>query len=811
MTSALNGIINFKQGPRNYLDSTIRSQSLAFDTDDNILLYSPSGTNYYEFYPNNKINEISVLDFGAIGNGTVDDTQSFISAINYANVNNVNLKIPSGDYKLTTWATKDVSALTIIGDGYDKTRIIGNSVGGIHFINALTSGFIRFQGISFERFDSCIYSTKSLDAVIVDSCGFYDLRTRAVYLNGYSSNIYITSAANNPEQRCNKVLFINNYIERSQGIAVQAGFDTAIASNNHFKNVIRNLDIWSDSNDRNIYCVCFGWGDNVPWAYCQDYCRRAIITNNTVDGMYNSSPSGARTTNALVAHGRMVVVCNNAVSNISAIPGLDAEAIYCKSQDYICSNNVIYDGSPEGSAITLKGGDIDYTPRGRNNLVCDNIIRSVDGKCKWGIAVFNTGNLTIKNNIIDGTTNDAILLYKNLDTVNIIGNQITNCGSNKIINFSCSQLDNIRIEDNTIVNPTRTSGSILAIRVTTQYGWLIQNSIRIVSGGSGYTSNPNIIWNGTILSNPRLYIRDGVLVGFVSDEAPGATFPPIVTISGGGGTGAIISASELSDGHFRNISIRNNRFSCTPLSTLTEFDAISLSFGIATSSMIENVEIVDNTVMLSGTYGSVTSYMKIVDFAVPNIDNTMNNINVDKLYIHTDLTDNRMTRLVTINAETLSKNWSKYNNFRIGDIYFNNRAVDIPVKSNIDKNISTFSLNFDSTSGYIGNIKLGDIPGNNIVTESYVVNGSTPIKSLTSASTISLYGYSVAGGNQILSSTPISAFSSNSIIQGNQNGQVQNSKMFTATSNGNVPIYLTVGNEPITSGSIKFVVKTMQY
>ncbi len=194
-----------------------------------------------------------------------------------------------------------------------------------------------------------------------------------------------------------------------------------------------------------------------------------------------------------------------------------------------------------------------------------------------------------------------------------------------------------------------------------------------------------------------------------------------------------------------------------------------------------------------------------------DIDGVMNNVIVDGLKVYTDLTDTQLSRLVTINAEPLSKHWRKYNNIKVSNVLFNNRAVDIPVKSNIDKNISTFSLNFDSTSGYIGNIKLGDIPGNNIVTESYVVNGSTPIKSLTSASTISLYGYSVAGGNQILSSTPISAFSSNSIIQGNQNGQVQNSKMFTATSNGNVPIYLVIGNEPITSGSIKFVVKTMQY
>ena len=51
MTSAINGRIIFRQASRAYLDANIRSNSLAFDLTNNILLYSPSGTNYYEFYP----------------------------------------------------------------------------------------------------------------------------------------------------------------------------------------------------------------------------------------------------------------------------------------------------------------------------------------------------------------------------------------------------------------------------------------------------------------------------------------------------------------------------------------------------------------------------------------------------------------------------------------------------------------------------------------------------------------------------------------------------------------------------------------
>ena len=51
MTSAISGRIIYKQGDRVYLDANIRSNSLVFDLTNNRLLYSPSGTDYFEFYP----------------------------------------------------------------------------------------------------------------------------------------------------------------------------------------------------------------------------------------------------------------------------------------------------------------------------------------------------------------------------------------------------------------------------------------------------------------------------------------------------------------------------------------------------------------------------------------------------------------------------------------------------------------------------------------------------------------------------------------------------------------------------------------
>lgn len=87
MTSAINGRIMYKQGTREWLEETIRPNSLAFDLSNNLILYSPSGTSYYEFYPgNNTSGFVSRYDF------TNEDEQKLIlvnSNVTNKNVDNI--------------------------------------------------------------------------------------------------------------------------------------------------------------------------------------------------------------------------------------------------------------------------------------------------------------------------------------------------------------------------------------------------------------------------------------------------------------------------------------------------------------------------------------------------------------------------------------------------------------------------------------------------------------------------------------------------------------------------------------------------
>lgn len=114
-TSAISGRIVFKQGPRAYLESNIRSNSLVFDTDNHMILYSPSGTNYYEF------------PSGNTSGGTVSGDVSWENVINQPIASNST----SGLLSVSDWNIfnnkVDVSALSGIGSGSGTVSSVGIS------------------------------------------------------------------------------------------------------------------------------------------------------------------------------------------------------------------------------------------------------------------------------------------------------------------------------------------------------------------------------------------------------------------------------------------------------------------------------------------------------------------------------------------------------------------------------------------------------------------------------------------------------------------------------------------------------------
>jgi hypothetical protein len=111
---------------------------------------TPTGTTTARTLANLFGDIVSVKDFGAIGNGTTDDTSAFQAAMNYATSNtNVSIYIPSGYYKITNSITVSTSTeylfVDIYGDGY-SSQILQYNNSSVFLFNNLTAQ------VSFKNF-----------------------------------------------------------------------------------------------------------------------------------------------------------------------------------------------------------------------------------------------------------------------------------------------------------------------------------------------------------------------------------------------------------------------------------------------------------------------------------------------------------------------------------------------------------------------------------------------------------------------------------------------------------------------------------
>ena len=100
---------------------------------------------------NEKLAEtISVKDFGAIGNGTTDDTASINAAIAFAiSTGGNSVYFPAGNYKVTSTITWTGNGVQLIGEGRGISKITANfATGDIIYINGSASSGVKQLSIT---------------------------------------------------------------------------------------------------------------------------------------------------------------------------------------------------------------------------------------------------------------------------------------------------------------------------------------------------------------------------------------------------------------------------------------------------------------------------------------------------------------------------------------------------------------------------------------------------------------------------------------------------------------------------------------
>ena len=100
---------------------------------------------------------LSVKDFGAIGNGSVDDTLAVTKAISYASENHRSIYFPAGNYKVTDGFTI-TEGVNIFGDGPELSVIEPHfDAADTHVFNMTAGGNLNVFDLSFDGTDVTDY------------------------------------------------------------------------------------------------------------------------------------------------------------------------------------------------------------------------------------------------------------------------------------------------------------------------------------------------------------------------------------------------------------------------------------------------------------------------------------------------------------------------------------------------------------------------------------------------------------------------------------------------------------------------------
>lgn len=174
-------------------------------TNANVVIYDPAGVNAVSTTVQAKLREtVSVKDFGAVGDGVVDDTAAITSALDFCITEKLSLYFPSGvylyapasTYQISTSGVADAQSLKIYGEGANQT-IIDIDFNGVAFDvdNYYTRGALILEDISFRLLDpttnnnaTAFYFRSRLGGVLtwgaswqISRCNFLNFTNSAIH------------------------------------------------------------------------------------------------------------------------------------------------------------------------------------------------------------------------------------------------------------------------------------------------------------------------------------------------------------------------------------------------------------------------------------------------------------------------------------------------------------------------------------------------------------------------------------------------------------------------------------------------------
>ena len=344
-------------------------------TDASNVSYAPPFANSVPTNVETKLAEyISVMDFGAVGDGVTDDTVAIQAAVNAAV--NSELYFPAGEYKLTS-SIAIPGRITIRGAGVRQTYITCYSCNG--FIIPAGTTFVTMtdfsigQNVRFTATPNAFVGI-SINGVTANQCYWHTYRN--VFVDGFQEAFYAGSIGSSVFDNCTTV-----YSQKGITFTGECLNNTVTASR------------FAEQDT----------GNNVPTA--GSYGIKAGDNSGSVEGLYITNCLIYAVERGVWANGCINVYASNNILDMLKEFGFLMQS----SASYPCINNII-----DGNYIAFNFAGADTGVYLANNIPAADDQNRGTNVLNNEILAYSGGSATLNQAIlIDGTGEDRNYLNGN--------------------------------------------------------------------------------------------------------------------------------------------------------------------------------------------------------------------------------------------------------------------------------------------------------------------------------------------------------------------------------------------------------------
>jgi hypothetical protein len=311
---------------------------------------------------------VSVFDFGAIGDGVVNDAVAIQAAVNFATSSGNALHINPGDFLLNSDVTVP-GELMMFGDGREASQFSGT--GKFYLQGSLQVENIGFLGTAehIEIATNAVGAT-TFGYIRVDKCLFNNSTTFSIVTESTNRNVFVE-----------EVTILNSVFN---GIGAGSGA-IDIRASHRIANVHNNI-IEDYNSSGGCGAIRFGQLTTSTDANCFSH-----ITNNYIDNI--SSVGGTGSTYGIqVLKGYMNII-GNTVRNLINDDKDDCEGIYASGFSSRVIGNTLVDAGAGEAQITIKGGS-------KCNVIGNYVFQTAGRNRAPGISIQNASGSICQGNIV---------------------------------------------------------------------------------------------------------------------------------------------------------------------------------------------------------------------------------------------------------------------------------------------------------------------------------------------------------------------------------------------------------------------------